>query len=73
MAQAEFGSYMVQSKRSGQQKWQLEDQFDLAGDTTGAFGQAMAAFDALVAGHTGGTAEYRMVRCTELAYEVRPV
>lgn len=34
---------------------------------------AQAAFDALVAAHTGGAREYRLMRCEELAYESRPV
>lgn len=74
-AQAQFGSFMVQSKTSGQQKWQLEDRWDVVPGTleeAEARAQAQAAFDALLAAHSGGTREYRMVHCTELAYEVRP-
>lgn len=76
MAQASFGSFMVQTKTSGQQKWQLEEQYDIDPVTlpegeAGALAQV--AFDTLLASHSGGSREYRMVRCTELAYEVRPV
>jgi hypothetical protein len=70
-------AFTVESKTSGQQKFQVEDQFvvDLAsGYPEGvALADARAAWDALYTNHNGGTREYRLVRCEELGFEVRPI
>jgi hypothetical protein len=70
--------FVVQSKAQNQQKWQLDDQFDVdpenGVDEGSAQAQAQAAFDALYGAHQGGSVrEYRMLRCEKYGYEVRPV
>lgn len=78
MAQSPDGvSFVVQSKQLNQSKWQTEDTFEVDvanGYTEGNVQEdATALFNSVVAGHTGGAKEYRMMRCSELMYEQRPV
>lgn len=76
MAQIPSGiAFLIESKNTSQSKWQKEDGF-FVGLTTGySEGQAdadsAAAFAAVVAGHTGGSKEYRRMKCIELSYESR--
>lgn len=67
-------AFLVQSKPEGQ-SWNLEACFDVDSHLTEgeALSMAQAVFDALVSGHAGPQMEYRLVRCVELAREVRPV
>lgn len=71
MAQAPDGvMFVVQSKQLNQTKWQTEDTFEV--DSANGYMEGNAQEDAtalmnsVVAGHTGGAKEYRMMRCTEL-------
>ena len=65
--------FEVQSKTANQSKWQNEDEFIVTpelpeGDAAGA---AYVLFDQVVASHSGGAREYRVVRCEEQRYESR--
>lgn len=78
MAQSPDGvSFVVQSKQLNQTKWQTEDTFEV--DSANGYMEgnaqeaATALFNSVVAGHTGGAKEYRLMRCAELVYEQRPV
>lgn len=75
MAQLPDGiAFVIESKTAGQPKWHREDEFiaDIASGypESDAQADAQAAFDALHAAHSGGTREYHMLKCVELAYEV---
>ena len=68
--------FTVQSKQSGQQKWQIESKFLPDGglyQESNAQADAVAAFQTLYEGHNGGPKEYRLVKCIEFGYEERPV
>jgi hypothetical protein len=69
--------FQVTSRRAGQQKAQLEAEY-IPDPRNGyeeytAREEAQAFFDNLHASHSGGTTEYVMLQCTELANEVRPI
>lgn len=70
-------AFTVESKTAGQQKFQLEEQFIVnrgAGyEESQALADARAAWESLYGAHTGGTREYRLIRCEEYGYEVRPI
>lgn len=79
MAQLTGTAFVVQSKTASQQKWQTENEYVTDNNANPPYTEgeasfdAQAAFDALVATYSGGNREYRVVSCSELRYEVRPV
>lgn len=67
--------FQILSKTAGAPKWQLQEEYvpNIAsgygeGD---AFTDAVAGFEALYGGHTGGPKEYLFVKCIEQGYEER--
>ena len=77
MAQLPSGvTFVVETKNENQTKWQLDEEFPVDavnGPQSEAQEAAFAAFTAALAAYSGGTREYRVMKCIELSYEMRPL
>ena len=78
MAQLPNGvTFVVETKNENQTKWQLDEEFpvDLINGPQESEAQeaAFAAFTAALAAYSGGSKEYRIMKCIELSYEPRPL